>query len=257
MRVTRLLVALSLLPASFLSIAATDGESCTELDTDIVGCEQTLWLGGCDQAAGGKVYHQVLHGSVPLTDVAPDASFTAGAGCGTYEEPAFRGGGMENPFYDLSINGYGEFQNPGTVTVELHDIYASAGRATGELLLDVRLTVDGLSLFGYEEITLIDDSVTTTPTILRIPVTPVVSETGISEKLEFTVVGLYEAFPELFFVDGEGDGYTDVVASISIVDDGGHVFVWGAQEIPANIRFNAEPAGTIVEAGTGQIVPQP
>lgn len=268
MRIRALLLLAAIVPATAASlafapvVAAEDGCSTLETvqvtepdgtttDQDVLACPSTGWLGGCEDAAGGKVYHQLTQGPVPLVFDEPTESFTAGAGCGTYEEPLFYGTTPGNPFYDLTIDGF----VPGNIDelmVELHDIYVAPQRAGGDIVLAVRVEVDGVSLFGEEEVEAVDGTPATTPRIIDVPVTPEVSETGVSEALRFSVGDLYERHGIEGAVGDGSDSYHTVRVTIS-VPPGVHALVWGAAEIPAGVYVNQGLAGTVLEYGTGAV----
>lgn len=234
------------------TVETTDEDTGEVAQEDVLGCPSTSYLAGCDAAAGGKVYHQLVQGPVPLSFDAPSESFTAGAGCGTYEEPLFQGIEPGNPFYDFTVSGVVQ-GNIDELTVELHDIYVAEQRAGGEMTLSVRVEVDGESLFGTEELTNVGgDQTATTPRVIEVPVTPEVSETGLSEALRFSVGDLYEQHG----IEAEpGDG-SDTFHSVRVtisVPPGAHALVWGATEIPSGIYVNQGLKGTVLEYGTGTV----
>lgn len=235
------------------TVEVTDEETGEVTEQDVLACPTTSYLAGCDGAAGGKVYHQLVQGSVPLDFAAPTESFTAGAGCGTYEEPLFQGIEPGNPFYDFTVEGVVQ-GNIDELTVELHDIYVAEQRAGGDIELTARVEVDGTSLFGTEELTNVGgDTTATTPRVITVPITPEVSETGLSEALRFSIGDLYEAHG----IEGQpGDGsdaFHTVRVTIS-VPPGGHVLVWGAEEVPAGIYVNQGLQGTVLQYGTGNVI---
>jgi hypothetical protein len=117
----------------------------------------------------------------------------------------------------------------------------------------VRVEVDGTSLFGTEEVEAVDGTISTTPRIIEVPITPEVSETGISEALRFSVGNLYEEHG-IDGVIGEGeDAFHSVRVTIS-VPTGGHVLVWGASEIPAGLYANQGLSGTVLQYGSGFVL---
>lgn len=235
------------------TVETTDEETGEVSQEDVLACPTTSYLAGCDEAAGGKVYHQLLQGPVPLSFDAPSESFTDGAGCGTYEEPLFQAIEPGNPFYDLTISGV-VLGNIDELTVELHDIYVAQQRAGGEITLNVRVEVDGESLFGTEELTNVGgDQTATTPRVIQVPITPEASETGISEALRFSIGDLYDQHE----IDGKvGDG-SDAFHTVRVtlsVPPGVHALVWGASEIPSGIYINQGLQGTVLQYGTGDAV---
>lgn len=234
------------------TVEVTDEDTGDVTEEDVLACPSTSYLAGCDGAVGGKVYHQVTQGPVPLDFAAPSESFTDGAGCGTYEEPLFQAIEPGNPFYDLTIQGVVQ-GNIDELTVELHDIYVAQQRAGGEITLNVRVEVDGESLFGTEELTNVGgDQTATTPRVIQVPVTPEVSETGISEALRFSVGDLYAQHG----IEGQtGDG-SDAFHTVRVtlsVPLGAHALVWDATEIPSGIYLNQGLQGTVLQYGTGEV----
>lgn len=274
MRLRALLLTAAIVPVSVATLAFTptdianeDGPDCSTLETveatdedtgettqqDVLACPSAAYLAGCEGAAGGKVYHQLVQGPAPLSLEAPTESFTAGAGCGTYEEPLFQGIEPGNPFYDFTIQGH-VTGNIDELMVELHDIYVAQQRTGGDITLSVRVEVDGESLFGTEELTNVGgDTTATTPRVIEVPVTPEVSETGISEALRFSIGDLYAQHG----IDGKvGDG-ADAFHSVRVtisVPPGVHALVWGATEIPSGIYVNQGLEGTVLEYESGSVV---
>ncbi|HEV3475239.1 MAG TPA: hypothetical protein VG602_07730 [Actinomycetota bacterium] len=163
-------------------------------------------------AEGPKLQNvAVLQGTIPTWNTTPPAgSFTAGNGCGFYENLANASG--------LNLEFKGTFTgNLDNLTVELHDIYASTGRPNHQILMRAVLTID--------------DEPVVESALMNFPTTA--SSTGISEKIAFT-------FTELNFDEELGDGTQ--VHNIHLVARGGtetqSLFVWDASEVPAGLTFN-------------------
>jgi hypothetical protein len=250
-RLRATLTALTLLPMAAFTVAAGEAPDCDVLEAgetsaeDILACTSTMYL-DCDGAQGGKFYDGQTKSSVGLTAEAPATSFTAGGGCGGTDEPLFRGTEQGGP-YSFDVAGYFDAVNPDTLTVELHDISASVMRDTGSTVLGVRLTIDGESVFGYEEIEAVDGTIVLSPATRDITVDAVTSSTGVSDALVFTVLGLRDVLPSNFYAAGAGDLH-DVRLTVDFDLDGEHTMVWGATEVPANITFNGDNDGAIVLA---------
>ncbi len=147
MRIRAALTLLSLIPATAFSIAASGSETCSVLDEgdpavatdDVLACEATEYLAGCDGFEGGKVYHPLVHTtSIPTSPDAPTTSYTAGGGCGTVDDPMLNGTRQDTAF-SLDVRGYPTV-NADTMTVELHDISASRMRQSGTTVLGVRVS---------------------------------------------------------------------------------------------------------------------
>lgn len=260
MRVRASLALLTLLPLSVFSIAADGEDACTVLDAgalaedpsdDVLACEATGYLGGCEDVAGGKYYVAPAHGTaVPLVEEAPTESFRSGAGCGTVEDPVFRNTVQEG-YYSFDIKGFLP-ANPDTLTVELHDISASTMRASGTTTMAVRLTIESEFPLGFEETTNVAGDPFRSPKTIQVPLTAVASETGISDGLFFSVTNLRDVLPAEFYTPGAGEELT-VIVTIDPPRDGAHGLVWGAAEVPARVSFNSEVRGTVIDAATGTI----
>lgn len=273
MRARALLLGAVIVPSAVLALAFAPSpaeqaeEDCSVLETvevtdpdtgepgeqDVLACASAAYLSGCEAAVGGKVYLQLNSGSVPTDMDEPTESFTAGAGCGTYEEPVTYATGPGNPFYDLTIDGF-VTGNIDELTVELHDIYVGSQRNSGSITLATMVEVDGRSLFGTETVTDISGNETESPRRIDIPIDPVPSETGVSEMLRFSIGGLYD----LHGIDGVvGDGsnaFHTVRVTVS-VPVGAHAIVWDAAEVPSGFYVNQGLPGTRVMYGTGFILP--
>lgn len=260
MRVRASLALLTLLPLSVFSIAADGDEVCTVLDAgadaedpsdDVLACESTGYLGGCEDFAAGKYYNALAHGSaVPLVEEAPTESFRSGAGCGVVEDPVFRNTVQEG-IYSFDIKGF-LAANPDTLTVEMHDISASTMRASRTTTMGVRLTIEGEFPLGFEETTNVAGDPFKSPTLIQVPLTAVASESGVSDSLTFTVTNLSSVLPPEMYEAGTGEEWT-VIVTIDPPRDGAHGFVWGASEVPSLVAFNAPVRGTVVDAATMEI----
>lgn len=258
MRVRSALLALTLvLPAAALSIAAELPETCSTIDDggtpdvadDVIGCEATVYY-DCSTAHAGKVHVPSSLGTgVDLVDEAPTQSFTEGAGCGQ-QETAQATGSATTSIYDLNATGFLQ-GNVDTLTVELHSIYAGSLRAGGAVTLDVRVVVGGESPAGFRETEATGTGTPiASPESFQLDVPLVVSETGVSESMTFTITDLYAAFPELSEA-GTGEGnYQTLDVTVGVVEaDWAGAFVWGATEIPGSVSINrAGDLGATVSA---------
>lgn len=160
----------------------------------------------------------------PLNTTAPTASVQSGAGCGT-AGPSVITGTAADAVWTGTFTG-----NLKAITVEVHDIYVGAGRATRSVGITPTLTLDGASAF--------------TPAVVR--VVPVASATGASEKLLFTITGLDK---KIELEDGNGE----TVHTIRLQLHGAYAdsntvnaLVWDTTEVPSGITVN--PA--TIEAAT-------
>ena len=259
MRVRSALSALVLVPAAlaFSVSPAEETPACDLLDDggtaadtadDVLACEASVYY-DCSTAHGGKVHVPSSLGTgVELVDAAPTESFTAGAGCGQ-QETAQATGSAPTSIYDLNATGFVE-GNLDSLSVELHSIYAGSLRAGGEVTLDVRVVVGGESPVGFRETPATGTGTPiASPNSFQLEVPLVVSDTGLSESMTFTITDLYEAFPDRS-VAGDGTGnYQTLDVTVGVEeDDWAGAFVWGATEVPANVTINGGERGLVVSA---------
>lgn len=259
MRIRSVLLALTLaLPATAFGVATDVTESCSTLDDagtpdvtedDVIGCEATVYY-DCSTAHGGKVHVPSSLGTgVDLVEEAPTQSFTEGAGCGQ-QETSQATGAATTSFYDLNATGF-LAGNVDTLTVELHSIYAGSLRAGGEVTLDVRVLLSGESPAGFRETEATGTGTPIgSPESFQLEVPLVVSETGLSESMTFTVTDLYAAFPELATAGDGAENFQSLDVTVGVVEqDWAGVFVWGATEVPASVTINSTgDLGTAVSA---------
>jgi hypothetical protein len=166
---------------------------------------------------------------------APTTSATAGGGCGSVDSP-FTQTTVPN-IYDSTFSG--TFTgNLNSLTVEAHNLYAGAGRASTPSTVAVRLLVDGEDL---------------TPGPIGsgkfVSVTPVRSATGATELFKFSITNIGFTSPaeagehEIQLLINGGTRRTTGPS----VNDGANVWVYDATEVPSGITFNPatiEPAST-------------
>lgn len=257
MRVRSALCALVLVPAALaFSVAPAEDTSCALLDDggtaedttdDVLGCEASVYY-DCSTAHAGKVHVPSSLGTgVKLVDAAPDTSFTAGGGCGQQETAQARGTATTS-IYDMNATGFIE-GNVDSLSVELHSIYAGSLRAGGAATLDVRLVLSGESPVGSTSSPGPTGSPIESPKSFRLDVPLVVSSTGISESMTFTITDLYEAMPQLSEVGDGTENYQTLDVTVAVVEtDWVGAFVWGATEVPANVTINGGERGLVVSA---------
>lgn len=166
-------------------------------------------------------------GEVPGWDTtAPTGSVQSGAGCGWYENA---GGAWLGPNRTtLDAEWEGTFTgNVDSITVELHDIHVSAARATGVFLARATLFVDGQEHLNTGEGG-------------DLQLTPVPSETRLSERMTFTL-------GNLGLDDEQGDG-TQVRTFRLVLRSLGEeqsAWVWDTTEVPAGLTFNPPAAEAV------------
>lgn len=167
-----------------------------------------------------------LQGNYPTWSTEPPpGSFTAGNGCGQYENLLSVNNNSDNP-YDLVVRG--TFTgNLDTINVEAHNVYLGSPRVAPPFFLGARLFVDGELRYS-------------TPLNSPIEIFPVVSETGISEKiaLSFTGIGLKNEH-------GDGTIEREVKLHLISYNEYQSIWVWDASEVPSGLTFNPETLESI------------
>lgn len=274
MRIRTAIAVAALLPASLAFAVAAEGDCRTDEDrtttvanedgttseVPVEYCETTIYAQCSADAVGGKVV--VPTESIKLTPDAPTESFTAGAGCGTVDEPVFASQSLGDGTYQFDAGGFAAAGSVDSLTFEAHFLGPNLGYAGEDLHFDMRMTVDGVSLFGT--VTSPDatgQNSNTSPAFKRITVPATVSDTGASVSVEFTVTGIDELLPPV-----EPGAYRSVAFSFGpphtgacgtlptndtprCVPSGFSGWVFGATEVPSGVTFNpAEAAATTVEA---------
>jgi hypothetical protein len=162
----------------------------------------------------------VVESAVPSWNTtAPTQSVQSGAGCG-FADSVLIGTNAEN-IYDAVFSGTYR-GNLRSMTVELHSIYAGAGRALATYGIAARVIIDGKDKTG------------------NVTVTPVRSATGASEMVRFTITGL-----EPTFGTEPGNGTRNHTITLSInnrfIDSNPFgAWVFDTTEVPAGITFNPE-----------------
>lgn len=284
MRIRTAFAVAALLPASLAFTITTDGdESATTATTcradeeertvtvedddgttsevPVEYCEAPLWA-QCDNAADGDAAGKVILPTDPvaLAPVEPTTSFTEGAGCGTVDEPVFASQTIDDAMYQFATSGFAEAGSVDSLTFEAHFLGPNGGYAGQDLHFDMRMTVDGVSLFGTKTSPdATGQGSTTSPAFQRITVPATVSDTGASVSVEFTVTGIDDLLPPkepgAFRVVAVSFGppHTGVCETLPTNDtprcvpSGYPSWVMGASEVPSGVTFNpAEPATTTV-----------
>ena len=222
-------------------------------------CEARIYA-QCDGAVdpAGKVVDPTA--TVEMTTAAPTVSFTEGGGCGTVDEPVFASQGIGDGTYQFATTGFTRAGSLDSLTFEAHFLGPNAGYAGEDLHFDMRMTVDGVSLFGT--VTSPDatgQNANTSPAFQRITVPATVSESGASVGVQFTVTGIDDLLPP-----AEPGAYRSVSISFGpphtgvcqalptndtprCVPSGFSGWVMGATEVPSGVTFNpAQAAATTI-----------
>ena len=193
----------------------------------------------CSGATKVQNVNYLQSGPASWNTTAPAQSYTAGAGCGHLDAAVY--GTQPSTPYDVVYQG--TFTgNIASMSFELHNLLLSQVRSGGDYDVGLRVSIDGEQLFG--------DGTTQGA---QITMTPVISSTGLTEKITFSVhrVGCAREV-----VDANGN-VTDVITRGVATEDGdGEIeheimvtidqwyldraagWVWDAAEIPAGITFN-------------------
>lgn len=178
----------------------------------------------------------------PTWSAAAPASVTTGAGCGKVDDGVFSGAIFRTPF-QLGFGGT-YTGNADALTVTLHSVNATQGRPTNApTRLDVRMTVDGISMFGTSTATSATGAVNVLPAAKQVTVTPTgTGSTGQVTQYQFTVTGL----GLLLEKDAVAHEIAFDIAAPGLVAQG---WLWGAAETPTGVTITpAAPAKTVVAA---------
>lgn len=241
-----------------MTVEAEDG---TTSEVPVEYCEERIYA-NCDATLdpAGKVVDPLA--TVKMTADEPTVSFTEGGGCGTVDEPVFASQGIDDGMYQFATNGFAAAGSVDSLTFEAHFLGPNGGYADQDLHFDVRMTVDGVSLFG----TVTNPDATgqnedTSPAFQRIVVPGTVSDSGASVGVQFTVTGidglLPPAEPGTFRTVSISFGppHTGVCEALPTNDtprcvpSGYAGWVMGATEVPSGVTFNpTEPADTTIPA---------
>ncbi len=188
-----------------------------------------------------KLHNVAQDGSIPWDTTAPTASATAGAGCGSLDN-GLQGNNqvsIQDSHYQGSFAG-----NIRNITVLAHNIYVGPGRATTSYGVNVRLSIDGVSLLGVNG----KDAT----------VTPLRSSTGLSELVKLTITGID-------LMDEPSDTKHDVLLTLSggavavpnganPLRDSQNLWVYDTTEFPSGLIFNPPTMEAVTvaasEAGT-------
>ena len=279
MRIRTAITIAALLPAALAFAVTTEGdgtattcradqdgatvtvthEDDTTSEVPVEYCEARIYA-QCDGAVdpAGKVVDPTI--AVEMTPDAPTVAFTEGGGCGTVDEPVFASQGIGDGTYQFATSGSAQAGSLDSLTFEAHFLGPNAGYAGEDLHFDMRMTVDGVSLFGT--VTSPDatgQNANTSPAFQRITVPATVSDSGASVGVQFTVTGIEDLLPpagpgayhsvSISF----GPPHTGVCQALPTNDtprcvpSGFSGWVMGATEVPSGVTFNpVEPAATTI-----------
>lgn len=176
---------------------------------------------------------------------AKPASVSTGAGCGKAADDGALNGANGEALYDYTIRG--EYTgNLDTLTVTVHTADLGQSRSGADMNLRVRAAVDGVGLFGGQEVTATGtEDKYFLPKMAPITVKPVATgSTGGVRAVTFTITGIDLMLPK----DDKRHEVFFGIASVTAVDKSDvHNWLWGAAEAPSNVVFTPEaPAAAVL-----------
>lgn len=171
-----------------------------------------------------------LYEEMPTWSETKPASVTTGAGCGMLDDSQFSGTVPDTP-YDLNFGGT-YTGNLDELTVDLHDMGVGPARTGEPITLEVRATIDGMSLFGVEENESIDGTISASPAKRTVTVTPTAAASGVLSKYSFSIKGINLLLPT-------DDTEHDVQFTIGSYWENANTneWVWGNSEAPTGVTF--------------------
>lgn len=190
----------------------------------------------CSGTTKENFTNELSGGAQPTWSDRAPASVTTGAGCGKLDDGLFSGAVFRTPF-QLGFGG-AYTGNLDALTVTLHSANATPGRATNAPApLDVRMTVDGISMFGQGTATSASGAVNTIPAPRRVVVTPTgAGSTGQVTQYQFTVTGLGLLLEK-------DQGAHEIAFDIAAPGAVAQGWLWGAAEAPTGVTITpATPA---------------
>lgn len=240
MRIRTAIAVAALLPATLaFAVSTDDGPLDAELTTCRADAERTVTVenengttsevpveycqsiayaqctGAVDSQAAGKLV-------LPLDKVALDAapppgSFQEGEGCGTVDEPVFGSTAMAASPYHYYLEGFLlDVGNLDTVTFEVHFLGPNVGYAGEEIDLDLRMAVDGVSLFGFDEGLNVQGEPFQAPKERTVKAVPTISSTGLSSSFLITVTDVDDLAPHLFASEpGQGSRFRQLQVGLN------------------------------------------
>ena len=251
-RTSILVAALSALVIAIPAGATTDDTAASEEPTETVTEEPTepTWVPNtpltnvyflCDGETKEGTFNALANGQYPgWSEDEPTGSITGGEGCGQVDE-GFLGGIRPQTPYEFSAVGY-YTGNLDSLTFSMHNIFVGQRRHTGASTVDVRVLVDGESLFGVASTTNAAGTVSTEPAEKRIQLTPQgTGATGAAALYQATVTGIDML--------AEGDNIEHEVVFNITTTEPMNIWAWGNTEAPSGLTFNpAEPSAVAVAA---------
>lgn len=185
----------------------------------------------CSGTTKEQFTNEVTGDEVPTWSEKAPASVTTGAGCGKLDDGVFSGAAFQTP-YQLGFSGTYN-GNVDTLTVTLHSLRVASGRqSNAPVTLNVRLGIDGTSMFGVTTKTGATGTNFTIPADASVQVTPVpTGSTGVVTSYTFSVTGLN-------LLTKQDDTEHTFQFDIAAVGLGAETWLWGAAEAPTGVVLN-------------------
>lgn len=190
----------------------------------------------------------LLHDPPSWNTEPPSDSVQAGSGCG-FADPGSRTGTYQENVYDAVFKG-SYAGNLDSLTVRLYDMGAGGSRMGFTQQLDVRLSVDGTSMFGMVTpaegpTDLVFGAPVPVPAPGSVNVQPFSGNLGVTNSVEFTVTGL-----RFLEEDGAGALEREILLTINSRSEHASMWVLDTTEVPSGITFNPPTAAPAKLAAT-------
>ena len=184
----------------------------------------------CDGETKEGTLNATKNSQYPTWDTTkPTASVQSGAGCGQVDEFALSGIRPETPF-EFTAKGY-YTGNIDSLTFRMNNIFVGGGRNGAASTLNIRVLVDGVSMFGNASTTNAAGAVSYEPSPRKVVIKPVMTgATG--------AVGLYEATVRGIDLLTEDQNIEHEVVFNVTSTEPLNLWAWGNAEAPSGITFN-------------------
>lgn len=194
----------------------------------------------CDGETKEGFVNALANDQYPSWDTTkPTGSVTAGEGCGQVDEGVFGGIRPETP-YEFTAKGF-YTGNLDSLTFRMHNIFVGQRRQAGASNVDVRVLIDGKSLFGLASTTNAAQQVSTEPADRRLAITPVATgSTGAAALYEATVTGI-----DLLGLADNAEH--EVVFNVTTTEPM-NFWAWGNKEAPSGLTFNPTTPASVTTA---------
>jgi hypothetical protein len=194
----------------------------------------------CDGETKEGMVNATANSQYPSWDeTKPTGSITGGEGCGQADEGFFSGIRPKTP-YEFSAMGY-YTGNLDSLTFHMHNIFVGQRRTSGASTVNVRVLVDGKSLFGNASTTNAAGAISTEPAARKLTITPVgTGATGAAALYEATVTGIDMLAPT-------DNVEHEIVFNVTTTEPM-NIWAWGNTEAPSGITFNPAERAKVATA---------